>query len=86
MAIQAQDTTKLSQIVRDSRIQGGEPVVGATRTSVRSIVLAARATGSVAGVLDWYPHLKPADVAEALAFYEANRAEVDELIAANAGD
>jgi uncharacterized protein (DUF433 family) len=46
-------------------------------------VLAARAQGTAAGVLDWYPHLTAEDVADALAFYQHHQHEVDGYIAAN---
>jgi uncharacterized protein (DUF433 family) len=49
-------------------------------------VLAARAEGSVAGVLAWYPHLTAQQVAEALAFYQGHQAEVDGYIAVSRDD
>jgi uncharacterized protein (DUF433 family) len=83
VATTASTQAHVSRVSHDATVQGGEPVLAGTRTTVRSIVLAARAEGTVAGVLDWYPHLTAADIAEALAYYEAHRALVDELIAAN---
>ena len=86
MSIQSASTAKASRIVRDPRILGGEPVVAGTRTSVRSIVLAAREEGTIAGVLTWYPHLSADDVADALAYYQRHQrhqGEVDRSIARN---
>jgi uncharacterized protein (DUF433 family) len=72
-----------SRIVCDPRILGGEPTVAGTRTSVRSIVLAAREQGSVSGVLQWYPHLSERDVAEALTYFLKHGKEVEEYIDGN---
>jgi uncharacterized protein (DUF433 family) len=68
---------RASRIVRDAHVQGGAPVVRGTRTTVQSIVLSARETGGLAGVLSDFPHLSPEDVADALAYYERNHAEVE---------
>jgi uncharacterized protein (DUF433 family) len=70
--------------VRDSQIQGGEPTVAGTRTTVRSVVLAAREEGTVAGVLTWYPHLTPEEIAAALTYYQHHQVEIDRFIAQNA--
>jgi uncharacterized protein (DUF433 family) len=70
--------------VRDPSIQGGEPTIRGYRTTVRSIVLAAREWGTVEGIVADFPHLSPADVADALAFYEQHRDEIDAAIAADA--
>lgn len=70
-------------VVRNPRVLGGEPIVRGTRIPVRSIVLAAREYGGPEGVRDAYPQLKPADVREALAFYQLHRTEIDGFIRAN---
>jgi uncharacterized protein (DUF433 family) len=72
-----------SYIIRHPKVLGGEPSVRGTRISVRSIVLAAREYGGVPGVLTAYPHLRPAAIEEALAYYEQHRAEIDEYIREN---
>lgn len=51
--------------------------------SVRSIVLAAREYGAPEGVLQAYSHLIVADVHDALAFYEAHKAEIDRYVESN---
>ena len=71
----------VTRVVRDRQIQFGEPTVGGSRTTVASIVLAAQAGDGVDGILAGYPHLTGEDVADALAFYVQNRAEIDEIIA-----
>jgi uncharacterized protein (DUF433 family) len=82
----ASGSTGASRIARDPRVQGGEPVVRGTRTTVQSIVLAARETGGLSGVLSDFPHLSAEDVADALVYYERHRAEIDRLIDGPASD
>jgi len=84
MAIRQQ--TEGQRIVRNPRVLGGEPIVRGTRIPVRSIVLATREYGGVDGVISAYPQLTPADVQDALAFYETSRAEIDQYIQANLAD
>jgi uncharacterized protein (DUF433 family) len=74
------------RVVRNPGILGGEPTVRGTRISVRSVVLAGREYGTPEGVLQAYPQLTLADVADALAFYEANAVEIDRYIQANISD
>jgi uncharacterized protein (DUF433 family) len=67
-------------IVRDPRVQGGEPTIRGTRVPVRSIALARDEDG-----------LDPAEIAKefnvdivaveaALAYYEAHRPEIERII------
>ena len=74
------------RIVRDPRIQFGEPTVRGSRTTVSSIVLAAQAGDGVAGILRGFPHLTAEDVADALAFYVQDRAEIEQIIARSVDD
>ena len=53
-----------------------------TRVPVRAIVVAWREYGNIATLLEAYPRLSADDIAEALAYYEAHRQEVDERIRA----
>jgi uncharacterized protein (DUF433 family) len=71
---------KFPRIVRTPRVQGGEPVVRGTRVPVRAIVIAWQEYRDVAVLLEAYPRLTQADVAEALDFYEANSAELEGII------
>ena len=71
---------RASRMVRDPSHLGRGANRGGTRTTVRSIVLAARATGCLDGVLYDYPHLTAEDVADALSYYEHHREEIDRLI------
>ena len=81
MAIRRQEIE--ANVVRHPGILGGEPVVRGTRISVRSVVLAAREYGAPEGVVEAYPQLTPVEVSDALAFYEAHKAEIDQYIEAN---
>ena len=74
------------RIIRDPRVHGGEPVVRGTRVPVRAIVVAWREYCDVATLLEAYPRLNEPDVREALAYYEAHRAELDERIRAQLAD
>lgn len=70
-------------IVRNPRIQGGEPTIRGTRVPVRSIVIARdRYDGDLARVARSFT-VDEAAVRAALAFYAANKAEIDQIIAEN---
>jgi uncharacterized protein (DUF433 family) len=73
-------------IVRNPRVLGGEPIVRGTRIPVRSVVLASREYGAAEGALQAYPQLTPATVHDALAYYEAHKAEIDRYSQANVAD
>src|SRR5688572_3517666 len=57
---------KFPRIVRNPRVQGGEPVVRGTRVPVRAIVIAWQECRDAAVLLEAYPRLTQSDVAEAL--------------------
>ena len=69
------------RIVRDQQIHGGEPTIKGTRVPVRSIVLTYRYYGDVARVRRAYPRVDREAVEQALAFYKANKEEIDRYIA-----
>lgn len=69
-----------ARIVRDPRICGGEPTVAGTRVPVSSIVLQWQYYQDYDRVQRAFPHLGLPAIKAALAFYEANRAEIDRLI------
>ncbi|HLH22776.1 MAG TPA: DUF433 domain-containing protein [Chloroflexota bacterium] len=71
------------RIVRDAGILHGEPVIEGTRASVRAVVLALQYEGSLDEVAQHFPHVERSALQEALAFYEAHRAEIDEYIRAH---
>jgi uncharacterized protein (DUF433 family) len=70
-------------IVRNPRVQGGEPTIRGTRVPVRSIVVARdRYHGELARVAQAFA-VDEAAVRAALAFYDANKAEIDRIIDEN---
>jgi uncharacterized protein (DUF433 family) len=75
-----------SHIVRNPLVLHGEPTVAGTRVPVRSVVIAWQLHQDVDRVCRAYPMLSRADVAEALAFYEQHREEIDRYIAENEDD
>ncbi len=75
-----------THIARRSDILGGEPIIAGTRIPVRVIVQTARFSSDLVEVNEGYPILTRADIEEALAFYEANREEIDRYIAENEDD
>jgi uncharacterized protein (DUF433 family) len=72
-----------SHIVRNPRICGGEPTVVGTRVPVRSIVLQWQHYRDLERVRRAFPRLDAEAIKVALAFYEANREEIDRLIEEN---
>lgn len=68
-----------TRVVRDPEVQFGAPTVGGSRTTVASIVLAAREGQGVDGILYDFPHLTAQDVADALAYYVQHREDVDAM-------
>ena len=75
-----------AHIVRNPQILGGEPTIAGTRVPVRSIVIAWEQYHDIHRLCRAYPMLDPAHVEEALAFYNAHRAEIDRYIAENEDD
>ena len=72
-----------TEIVRNPEIQGGEPTIAGTRIPVRAIVVEWHFERDVDRLCEAYPTLTPEAIRAALAFYEANRAEIDRYIAEN---
>ena len=75
--------TTFPRIVRNPEILSGEPTIRGTRISVRIIVLNYRCYRSIVPLLEAFPHLTADDIREALAYYEANRHEIERYIAEN---
>ena len=59
---------------------GGRPRVAGTRLTVRTIVYRAREGLTPEQIAEDYPHLSVAQVYAALAYYHANRDEMDRRI------
>ncbi|MCM8792795.1 MAG: DUF433 domain-containing protein [Candidatus Omnitrophica bacterium] len=64
-------------------ICGGSPVIKGTRTTVRTIIKFYQAGFSIEDILRELPHLSPADVYDALAFYYDNKVIIDKDIQLN---
>ena len=69
-----------ARIIRDPRICGGEPTVAGTRVPVSSLVVQWQYYHDFERVQRAYPHLDISAIKAALAFYKANRPEIDRLI------
>ena len=69
-----------ARIIRDPRICGGEPAVAGTRVPVSSVVVQWQYYQNLDRVQRAFPHLDMPAIKTALAFYEANREEIDGLI------
>ena len=73
-------------IIRSSSILDGEPTVQGTRVPVRAIVLAHRLYPDIGRLRVAFPMLSAEDITAALAFYQANKEEVEHYITENAMD
>ncbi len=79
MSLQPQPNPGVTRIATDPEVQFGVPTVGGSRTTVASIVLAAREGLGGDGILYDFPHLTAQDVADALAYDVQHREEVDRM-------
>jgi uncharacterized protein (DUF433 family) len=70
-------------IVRSPEIRGGRPRVAGTGVTVQRIASWYRLGLSPEEIADEIPHLSIAQVYAALAYYHANRGEIDDDLAAD---
>jgi uncharacterized protein (DUF433 family) len=63
-------------IVRDEAILGGEPIIKGTRTPVRAIVAMWRLGMPAEEILAGLPHLKLAQVFDALSYFADHEEEI----------
>ncbi len=63
-------------IVRDASILSGEPIIVATRTSVRAIVELWRQGVAPEAIPQSLPHLRLAQVFDALSYYSDHQQEI----------
>lgn len=75
-----------THIARRSDILGGEPIIAGTRLPVRAVVLTNRYAPNAEYIYGAYPSATREEIDEALAFYEANRTEIDRCMAENDDD
>lgn len=69
-------------ITRTPGVVGGEPCLAGTRMSVRAMAIRHMNGMTPDEILDQFPHIDLARIYAALAYYYANKAEIDALIAA----
>jgi uncharacterized protein (DUF433 family) len=69
-----------TEIVRNPEIQGGEPTIVGTRVPVRAIVVEWYFERDLDRLCEAYPMVTGEAIQAALAFYEANREEIDRYI------
>jgi type III restriction enzyme len=75
--------TGFQYIERVPGVVGGDPKIKGTRVPVWIIVSHWRMHGTLADITKAYPHVSDEAAREALAYYEANREEIDEAITEN---
>ena len=73
-------------ITRTPGIKGGTPHIAGTGVTVRTIVRWYKLGMSPEEIADQYPHLELAQVYAALAYYHANREEMESHMAAEEAD
>ena len=73
----ARITTDRSHIVRIQGVCGGRPIIDGTRISVKTVVGWVRLDMSPQEIIEQYPLLSAAQVADALAYYEDHPEEID---------
>src|SRR5947209_7449891 len=69
--------TAHAHIVTVPGLCGGRPTIKGTRVAVSDIAFKHRSGESVDEMLEAWPHLSPAQVYDALAYYYDNKAEID---------
>ena len=73
-------------LARSADICGGRPRIGGTRVTVQQVVVMYKTGFSPEEIADQYPHLTLAQVYAALAYYHANREEMESALAAEAAE
>ena len=73
-------------LTRDPEIRHGRPCIRDTGITVHRIAIWYQLENSAEDIAHQYPHLDLAGIYAAIAFYQANRSEIDAEIAADAAD
>ena len=81
--VQTVPRREAARIIRDPHICGGEPIVAGARAPVSSVVVQWQMYQDRGRVLSAFPRLDDQSLSAALAYYEANRQEIDRLIDEN---
>ncbi|MGH8554620.1 MAG: DUF433 domain-containing protein [Gammaproteobacteria bacterium] len=64
-----------ARIIRDPRIGGGEPVIQATRVTLRTVLASLAEGDSIGSILEDFPALTEEDVRAVIAFAAASAEE-----------
>jgi uncharacterized protein (DUF433 family) len=83
VAIEKNPKLRHLYIERKKGVCGGEPVIAGTRISVSLIIELERAGHSVDEIITMYPHIKHAQVYDALSYYYDHKSEIDKIIEEN---
>ena len=75
-----------ARIIRDPKICGGEPVIKGTCTPVRAIVEHWKFGAAPEEIARKLPHLRLAQIFDALGYYDDHREEIEKFIALNLVD
>ncbi len=76
-------STQHIYVTRDPTILHNEPIIRGTRTPVRAIVEHWKFGDAPETIVRKLPHLRLAQVFDALSYYDDHRAEIEHYIAAN---
>lgn len=79
----AQDLNHYPGIESNPNVQGGYPCIVRTRIPVWVLIRASQLGVTEADLLDGYPTLSAADLANAQAYYRSHRDEIEQQIAEN---
>jgi uncharacterized protein (DUF433 family) len=83
LATKKKDKLKHLYIEKKAGVCGGEPVIVGTRISVSLIVEMERVGHTVDEMVAMYPHIKHAQVYDALSYYYDHKKEIDKIIDEN---
>jgi uncharacterized protein (DUF433 family) len=75
--------TQYPYVECEPEVLGGEPVIRGTRTPVRAVVEHWKFGDSPEEILRHLPHLRLAEVFDALSYYDDHRDEIERYIALN---
>ena len=73
-------------IVKIDGVCGGRPLIRGTRITVDLIAAMFKAGDTVEDILEFYPHLQPAQVYDAISYYLDHQQEIEEAIRQNTLD
>jgi uncharacterized protein (DUF433 family) len=82
-ATKTDDSSQYVYVTRDPAILRNEPIIRGTRTPVRAIVEHWKFGDAPETIVRKLPHLRLAQVFDALSYYDDHRAEIEQYIAAN---